>query len=73
MCKAINKTMSSVEGKQFIAVSCHRDVVEYLAPDWVFDTDVMRFSFTSAHPLSLVSASDIAEKASGQNLSVITI
>lgn len=26
-------------GKQFIAVSCHKDIVEYLSPDWVYDTD----------------------------------
>lgn len=29
-------------GKQFVAVSCHRDVIEWLQPDWVFDTDAMR-------------------------------
>lgn len=29
-------------GKKFVAVSCHRDVIEWLQPDWVFDTDVMR-------------------------------
>lgn len=73
MCKAIHKTMSRAEGKRFIAVSCHRDVVEFLAPDWVFDTDVMRFSFMSAHPPRSASASDIAEEASGRDLSVITI
>ena len=30
------------QGKQFVAVSCHRDIIEWLQPDWVFDTDVMR-------------------------------
>lgn len=28
--------------KQFIAVSCHRDILEWLEPDWVFDCDIMK-------------------------------
>ena len=38
MQKAIRKT-----NKQFIAVTCHYDVEEWLLPDWVFDTDSMTF------------------------------
>lgn len=38
MQKAIRKT-----NKQFIAVTCHYDVQEWLLPDWVFDTDSMTF------------------------------
>ena len=30
-------------GKRFIAVSCHDDVVEWLQPDWVYNTDEKRF------------------------------
>lgn len=30
------------QDKQFVAVSCHRDIIKWLQPDWVFDTDVMR-------------------------------
>ena len=30
--------------KQFIAVTCHYDVVDWLDPDWVFCTDTMEFS-----------------------------
>lgn len=26
-------------GKKFIAVTCHRDVLDWLQPDWCFDTD----------------------------------
>lgn len=26
-------------GGQVVVLSCHRDIVEWLAPDWVFDTD----------------------------------
>ncbi|MBD5131930.1 MAG: GNAT family N-acetyltransferase [Clostridiales bacterium] len=30
-------------GSQFIAVTCHEDVVDWLMPDWVFDTNKMKF------------------------------
>jgi len=30
--------------KQFITVTCHYDVVDWLDPDWVFCTDTMEFS-----------------------------
>lgn len=36
--KAIRRT-----DKQFIAVACHRDIEEWLLPDWVFDTNNMTF------------------------------
>ena len=29
--------------KQFVAVTCHYDVVDWLEPDWVFCTDTMEF------------------------------
>lgn len=29
--------------KQFIAVSCHYDVAEWLEPDWIFDVNKMKF------------------------------
>lgn len=38
MQKAIRKT-----DKQFIAVTCHFDVKDWLLPDWVFNTDTMTF------------------------------
>ena len=36
--KAIRKS-----DKQFIAVTCHNDVQDWLLPDWVFNTDSMTF------------------------------
>lgn len=39
MQKAIRKTQ-----KKFIAVTCHFDVIDWLLPDWIFDTDSMTFS-----------------------------
>lgn len=42
--------------KQFVAVSCHRDIVDWLEPDWIYDTDKKRFFFalgyTSGHKLT---------------------
>jgi ABC-type Mn2+/Zn2+ transport system ATPase subunit len=29
--------------KKLVAVTCHHDILEWLQPDWVFDTDEMRF------------------------------
>ncbi len=39
MQKAIRKS-----DKQFIAITCHHDVEEWLLPDWVFNTDTMTFT-----------------------------
>lgn len=36
--KAINKT-----DKKFVAVACHKDIIDWLMPDWIFDTDEMSF------------------------------
>ena len=38
MQKAIRKS-----NKQFIAVTCHHDVQDWLLPDWIFNTDSMTF------------------------------
>lgn len=37
--KAIRK-----KGIKFVAVSCHDDIIQYLMPDWVFNTNTMTFS-----------------------------
>lgn len=34
---AIKKT-----NKKFIAVSCHSDIIDWLQPDWIFDTNTMK-------------------------------
>lgn len=66
--KAIRKSK-----KQFIALSCHRDVIEWLQPDWVFDTDEQRFFF--AKQLDPKSASRFfpAINGLGSCLKTITI
>lgn len=40
--KAIRRT-----SKQFVAVTCHFDVIPWLMPDWVFDTNDMTFRVMS--------------------------
>lgn len=37
--KAIRRT-----DKKFIAVGCHFDIIDWLEPDWVFETDTMTFN-----------------------------
>lgn len=39
---AISKAVRR-QGKRFVAVACHRDIIEWLAPDWIYDTDAQRF------------------------------
>lgn len=42
---AISKAVRK-ERKKFIACTCHRDIIEYLEPDWIFDTDRMEWQYT---------------------------
>jgi GNAT superfamily N-acetyltransferase len=39
---AVQKSIRKLN-KQFIAVTCHFDIEDWLLPDWVFDTDSMTF------------------------------
>lgn len=39
---AISKAVRK-QGKKFVAVACHRDIVEWLEPDWIYDTDAKQF------------------------------
>ena len=66
--KAIRK-----QNKKFIAVTCHYDVIDYLEPDWVFNTDTMTFSFTTGDDLNKRSQSENATDQSGENLGSIII
>jgi ABC-type ATPase with predicted acetyltransferase domain len=40
---AMQKAIRS-QGKQFIAVTCHEDILDWLEPDWVFDTNEMKMA-----------------------------
>jgi ABC-type dipeptide/oligopeptide/nickel transport system ATPase subunit len=47
-CMAINKAIKNTN-KKFIAISCHKDIIEWLQPDWLYDTDRMQQVFQLAH------------------------
>lgn len=39
---AINKYINK-NNKKFIAISCHEDIIEWLQPDWIYNTDEKSF------------------------------
>ena len=41
---AISKAVRKL-GKKFVAVACHSDIVDWLEPDWIYNTDEQRFFF----------------------------
>lgn len=41
---AIQKAVRKM-GKKFVAVACHSDIIEWLMPDWIYNTDEQRFFF----------------------------
>lgn len=70
---AINKMIKKHPEKQFVAISCHHDVLEWLQPDWVFDTDEMKFYFTKATGERKSSISESVSAPSGKSLASIII
>lgn len=40
---AVQKCIRGGQNKRFVAVSCHDDIVEWLQPDWIYNTDEQRF------------------------------
>lgn len=53
---AINKALKR-SGKKFIAISCHDDIIPYLQPDWIYNTDEQRFFFAKTNTKSQNSSS----------------
>lgn len=53
---AISKAVKK-QGKKFVAVACHKDIIEWLEPDWIYDTDEKSFFIaresTTAQQLNL--------------------
>ena len=71
-CLAIKKALKRTN-KQFIAVSCHFDILEWLEPDWIFNTNTMQMDFQLAHtPKNNLKSGDVGE-VNGLNLGVIII
>lgn len=50
MCLATNKAIKKTN-KKFVAVSCHYDILNWLQPDWYFDTGKMKSFFGTSHAL----------------------
>lgn len=71
-CIAINKAIKGTN-KKFIAVSCHKDIIEWLQPDWLFDTDNMQQVFQSAHDLRKNLKLEVVGEKNGINLGNIII
>ena len=71
-CLAINKAIKKTN-KQFVAVTCHYDVLAWLQPDWVFDTNTMKSIFGQPHDRQKHLKSKDADVGNGPNFGVITI
>ncbi len=71
-CMAISKSVRK-SGKQFIAVTCHYDVIDWLEPDWVLNTDDMSFDKKKECTQKLSSAYSKLLPNSGMCLGNITI
>lgn len=71
-CIAINKAIKNTN-KKIIAVSCHKDIIEWLQPDWLFDTDEMKQVFQLAHDLKKNLQLEVVGEKNGINLESIII
>ena len=71
-CIAINKAVKAT-AKRFVAVSCHYDILDWLQPDWIFDTNKMQGFFGTAHDHRKNLQSKCVSVESGQSLGVIII
>lgn len=69
---AINKAIKRTN-KKFIAISCHYDILEWLHPDWVFDTNEMKCFFGISHVQKKNTQLKDASVANGTNLKSIII
>lgn len=72
MCIATNKAIKRT-GKEFIAVTCHYDVINWLDADWIFDTNKMQMVFRNAHGRNMNTLSENVGEKNGEILDVIII
>lgn len=71
--RAIKKMIKKYPDKKFVAISCHFDIVNYLQPDWIFNTNDMKQVFMLAHDPRKNTKFEDVNGQSGQSLDVITI
>lgn len=70
---AISKAVRR-SNKQFIAVTCHYDIEEWLEPDWVFYTDTMTFEDKKKEPAQKLNLKSLnAQEQCGKPLDIIII
>lgn len=72
MCIATARAVRAKD-KKFIAVSCHKDILQWLEPDWVFDTNTMTTFFGRPRDRRKDSKSENAIAGNGKSFGVITI
>ena len=73
MCIATKKTMTRMPSKKLVVISCHYDILEWLEPDWVFDTNENRSFFGISHGLNQNSRFGEWQEKSGKCLGNIII
>lgn len=73
ICIAIKKCLKHYSNKKFIAVTCHYDILQWLQPQWVFDTNKMCNSFWITHNRPKDSMSEVVGEKNGRYLGDIII
>lgn len=74
MCIATKKAMTRNPNKKLIVISCHYDILDWLQPDWVFDTSENKSFFGISHDPKQNSKFGEWQKNYGENvLCAITI
>lgn len=63
---AIQKAIRKLN-KKFVAVGCHSDIIEWLQPDWIYNTDEQRFFFAQTNTNDPTSNSRYLEIKSIKN------
>lgn len=59
---AISRAVRKRAGKQFVAITCHFDVLDWLEPDWVYDVDANVFTDYTGTLTEMVTAYGTAIK-----------
>lgn len=70
---AFAKAWRKTKGKQIVLLSCHYDIIEWLQPDWVYDTRTGEVKKKSQNDLLLNSTFGRSTEVSGSILKNITI
>lgn len=58
-CNSLKKLMKANPEKKFVGVSCHYDIIEWLQPDWVYDTERNEMIKVKKNPKSKFKSIDV--------------